>query len=171
MYSHAADCRDHQNRLLFRSSDLSQVKEYCTRQWTKLQRGDVSPQDFVIAKAVKLGSYAYVCFLHLTLQETTDLRLVRSDRNSDDRLPPPGAAVATRAMLKDHRAEPEYGERVPYVMFQGEPGTRQVDRAVSPGEFLSDSYVHSFGSTVTLELTCTSLLDDSASIPITTSLE
>ncbi|GAA6061348.1 hypothetical protein JCM10212_004829 [Sporobolomyces blumeae] len=101
-------------KILFRSSDLSQVKEYCQRQWSKLQSGDVSPQDFVIAKAVKLGTYA------------------------DNRLPPPGAVVASRAMMKDHRAEPEYGERVPYIMFQGEPGTKQVDRALSPADFLAD---------------------------------
>lgn len=74
-------------------------------------------------------------FRNQLLDEMTDSQ----SRNSEKCLPPPGAAVATRAMLKDHRAEPEYGERVPYVMYQGEPGTKQVDRAVSPGEFLSDS--------------------------------
>lgn len=47
-------------RILFRTSDLSLVKEYCQRQWKKLQAGDISPQDFVIAKKVKLGSYACV---------------------------------------------------------------------------------------------------------------
>ncbi|GEM06150.1 DNA polymerase zeta subunit [Rhodotorula toruloides] len=88
--------------------------EYCQRQWKKLQAGDVSPQDFVIAKKVKLGSYA------------------------EGRLPPPGAAVAARAMLRDPRAEPEYGERVPYVMFQAEPGQKQVHRAIAPTEFLAD---------------------------------
>ncbi|GAA5923255.1 DNA-directed DNA polymerase [Sporobolomyces koalae] len=101
-------------KLLFRTSDLSLVKEYCQRQWSKLQAGDVSPQDFVIAKAVKLGSYA------------------------EGRDPPPGAVVATRAMAKDHRAEPEYGERVPYLLCQAEPGTKQIDRSISPGEFLAE---------------------------------
>lgn len=57
---------------------------------------------------------------------------------SEGRLPPPGAAVATRAMLDDPRAEPEYGERVPYLMFQAEPGQPQVHRAISPEEFLAD---------------------------------
>ncbi|GAA5888955.1 hypothetical protein JCM16303_004683 [Sporobolomyces ruberrimus] len=101
-------------KLLFRSSDLSQVKEYCWRQWTKLRAGDVSPQDFIIAKAVKLGSYA------------------------EGRDPPPGAVVATRAMAKDPRAEPEYGERVPYILYAEEPGTKQIDRSISPGEFLAN---------------------------------
>ncbi|CEQ38813.1 SPOSA6832_00268 [Sporobolomyces salmonicolor] len=58
--------------------------------------------------------------------------------HSEGRLPPPGAAVATRAMVADPRAEPEYGERVPYVMFQSEPGQKQVDRAIAPDEFLAD---------------------------------
>ncbi|BGP44636.1 DNA polymerase zeta [Rhodotorula kratochvilovae] len=101
-------------KILFRTSDLSLVKEYCLRQWKKIQAGDVSPQDFTIAKKVKLGSYA------------------------EGRLPPPGAAVAARAMLDDPRAEPEYGERVPYVMFQAEPGQKQVHRAIAPNEFLAD---------------------------------
>ncbi|BGP52794.1 DNA polymerase zeta [Rhodotorula sphaerocarpa] len=101
-------------KLLFRTSDLSLVKSFCQRQWKKLMAGEVSPQDFIIAKAVKLGSYA------------------------EGRLPPPGAAVATRAMLEDPRAEPEYGERVPYLMFQAEPGQQQVHRAISPEEFLAD---------------------------------
>ncbi|GAA6018210.1 hypothetical protein JCM11491_005634 [Sporobolomyces phaffii] len=101
-------------KLLFRTSDLSQVKEYCWRQWSKLRAGDVSPQDFIIAKNVKLGSYA------------------------EGRDPPPGAVVATRAMVKDHRAEPEYGERVPYILFEAAEGTKQIDRSVSPGEFLAN---------------------------------
>lgn len=46
-----------QNRILFRTADLSLVKEYCQRQWTKLAMGEASPQDFVYAKEVKMGSY------------------------------------------------------------------------------------------------------------------
>lgn len=57
---------------------------------------------------------------------------------SEDRQPPPGAAVAARMMQKDPRGEPEYGERVPYILFQAEPGTKQVDRAISPEDYLED---------------------------------
>ncbi|KAK4699740.1 DNA polymerase zeta, partial [Phenoliferia sp. Uapishka_3] len=102
-------------KTLFRTADLSQVKAYVQRQWSKLEAGDVSPQDFTFAKAVKLGSY------------------------SDKRPPPPGAAVASRLMDRDPRAEISYGERVPYLLFEAEPETRQVDRALSPDEFLADS--------------------------------
>ena len=35
---------------------------------------------------------------------------------------PPAALVATRAMAADPRAEPRFGERVPYVVVYGEPG-------------------------------------------------
>lgn len=44
-------------------------------------------------------------------------------------------------MAEDPRAEPEYGERVPYVMFQAEPGQKQVHRALAPQEFLADPCV------------------------------
>lgn len=45
------------SRMLFRSQDLSEIKDYCYDCWTKLLEGNVSPQDFVFAKEVKLGSY------------------------------------------------------------------------------------------------------------------
>lgn len=37
-------------------------------------------------------------------------------------------------------AEPQYGERVPYVITRGEPGSRLVDRAAPPDELLKDRY-------------------------------
>jgi DNA polymerase zeta len=76
--------------------------------------GNVSPQDFTYAKEVKMGMY------------------------SAKQAPPPGAAVSARKMKSDHRAAPEYGERVPYVIMEGEPGLKQVDRAIAPNEFLAD---------------------------------
>jgi DNA polymerase zeta len=45
---------------LFRTSDLSLVKAYCQEEWRKILAGTVSPQDFTIAKEVKLGSYSCV---------------------------------------------------------------------------------------------------------------
>ena len=101
-------------KILFRTSDLSLVKDYCVRQWTKIIRNEVSPQDFIVAKEVRLGTY------------------------SENGVPPPGAALATRRMLVDPRSEPEYGDRVPYILTQTKPGTKQVDKAVSPEEFLAD---------------------------------
>ena len=45
-------------RILFRTQDLSQVKSYCQDQWGKIMKGNVSVQDFVFAKEVKMGSYS-----------------------------------------------------------------------------------------------------------------
>ncbi|KAI5480032.1 hypothetical protein MNV49_001997 [Pseudohyphozyma bogoriensis] len=101
-------------KILFRTSDLSLVREYCMRQWKKVMSNNVSPQDFTYAKEVRMGTY------------------------SEKRAPPPGAGLAARLMVKDKRAEPAYGDRVPYILTQAEPGTKQVDRAVAPGEFLAE---------------------------------
>ena len=99
-------------KILFRTADLSQVKLYFQRQCTKIMRGKVSIQDFCFAKEVKLGTY------------------------SDKGLPPPGAMISTRRMLEDPRAEPQYGERVPYVVITGAPGARLIDRCVAPDVLL-----------------------------------
>ena len=61
--------------------------------------------------------------------------------NSDKVPPPPGVAVAARRMLKDVNNEPQYGERVPYVITRGEPGMKLVDRAVAPEELFHSGYV------------------------------
>ena len=99
-------------KILFRSADLSKVKSYFQRQCMKIMKGKVSIQDFCFAKEVKLGTY------------------------SDKGLPPPGALISTRRMLEDPRAEPQYGERVPYVVITGAPGARLIDRCVAPDVLL-----------------------------------
>ncbi|KAI0537513.1 DNA polymerase family B [Xylaria digitata] len=104
-------------KILFETADLSQVKAYFQRQCTKIMRGGVSIQDFCFAREVKLGTY--------------------SDRGP----PPPGALISTKKMLGDARAEPQYGERVPYVVVSGGPGARLIDRCVAPEELLSNSHL------------------------------
>ncbi|RMZ16634.1 hypothetical protein D0862_01149 [Hortaea werneckii] len=101
-------------KLLFRSSDLSQVKQYFQKQCTKIMQGRVSIQDFCFAKEVKLGTYA------------------------DKGPPPPGALIATKRMLRDPRTEPQYGERVPYVVIAGGPGARLWERCVEPERLIYD---------------------------------
>lgn len=103
-------------RVLFRTADLSQVKSYFQRQCSKIMKGKVSIQDFCFAKEVKLGTY------------------------SDKGLPPPGALISTKRMLEDPRAEPQYGERVPYVVISGAPGARLIDRCVAPEVLLQNEY-------------------------------
>lgn len=103
-------------KLLFETADLSQVKEYFQSQCDKIMRGQVSVQDFCFAREVKLGSY------------------------SDKGPPPPGALISTRKMLEDARAEPQYGERVPYVVISGAPGARLIDRCVAPEDLLDNDH-------------------------------
>ncbi|KAK2592648.1 DNA polymerase zeta [Conoideocrella luteorostrata] len=103
-------------RLLFETADLSEIKKYFQRQCRKIMRGSVSVQDFCFAKEVRLGTY------------------------SDKGVPPAGALISTKKMLKDARAEPQYGERVPYVVITGAPGARLVDRSVSPEDLLANPH-------------------------------
>ena len=103
-------------RMLFETADLSQIKEYFQKQCEKIMRGAVSVQDFCFAKEVKLGTY--------------------SDRGTA----PAGAMISTRRMLEDARAEPQYGERVPYVVITGAPGARLIDRCVAPEELLINTH-------------------------------
>jgi DNA polymerase zeta len=99
-------------KVLFQTSDLSQVKDYFQRQCSKIMKGKVSVQDFCFAKEVRLGTY------------------------SEKGPPPPGALISARKMIEDPRAEPQYGERVPYVVVTGAPGARLIDRCVSPETLL-----------------------------------
>ena len=101
-------------KILFRTADLSEVKRYFQAQCEKIMRGKISVQDFCFAKEVKLGTY------------------------SDKGPPPPGALISTKKMLLDPRAEPQYGERVPYVVIAGGPGARLIDRCVTPETVLRD---------------------------------
>lgn len=102
-------------KVLFRTSDLSQVKAFFQQQCSKIMRGKVSIQDFCFAKEVRLGTY------------------------SDKGPPPPGALISARRMLEDPRLEPQYGERVPYVVVTGGPGARLIDRCVAPDVLLNDA--------------------------------
>ncbi|KAM6535632.1 DNA polymerase zeta [Fusarium falciforme] len=103
-------------RLLFETADLSQIKAYFQKQCQKIMRNNVSVQDFCFAKEVRLGTY------------------------SDKGPAPAGALISTKRMLEDARAEPQYGERVPYVVITGAPGARLIDRCVAPEELLSNPH-------------------------------
>lgn len=104
-------------RLLFETADLSRVKDYFQAQCRKIMAGAVSIQDFAFAREVKLGAY--------------------SDRGP----PPPGALLSARRMRADARAEPQYGERVPYVVVAGAPGARLLDRCVAPEDLLAHPHL------------------------------
>lgn len=100
-------------RILFDTQDLTLVKQYCQRQWSKIYAGLVSPLHLVTAKAVRLGSY------------------------SGPNLPP-GAALSARGLLHDTQRIPHSGERIPYLLRHGLPNTKLSDLAVSPRAVLAD---------------------------------
>jgi DNA polymerase zeta len=49
--------------------------------------------------------------------------------------------ISTKKMLEDPRLEPQYGERVPYVVVTGAPGSRLIDRCVPPELLLQDAHL------------------------------
>lgn len=100
--------------ILFDTSDLSLVKKYVVGQFTKVLANKVSVQDFCFAKEVRYGTYKNEAYL------------------------PPGAIVARRKAEQDERSEPQYRERVPYVVIQDPTKPRLRDRCISPEEFLAN---------------------------------
>ncbi|KAF7310921.1 DNA polymerase [Mycena chlorophos] len=97
--------------MLFRTQDLSNIKDYCTRSWQRILEGKVTIEDYIFAKEVRLGGY------------------------SDKAPPPPGAVVAARLALEED-AEAQYKERVRYVICNG--SGRLVDRAYAPAEVVEN---------------------------------
>lgn len=97
---------------------MSELKQYLYNQWTKILSNRVLLQEFIISKEVKMGSY--------------------SSRGG-----PNGAQIAQAQMDADTRAEPQYGERVPYVVVYRGPKSRLKDKVVRPEEVLADKYVFS----------------------------
>ncbi|KAK9480049.1 hypothetical protein V1514DRAFT_326278 [Lipomyces japonicus] len=104
-------------KILFETADLSAVKTYFQEQCLKIMRGKVSVQDFCFSKQVKLGSY--------------------SERGTL----PPAAMVSVKKVRDDPRAEPQYGERVSYVVVAGPTESRLIDRCVAPEVLLSNSHM------------------------------
>jgi DNA polymerase elongation subunit (family B) len=100
-------------KIIFRTKDLSRMKSYLRTEWTNILRGNVIIQDFLIAKEVKMGSYR-------------------------SKTLPPGAHISKQKMEKDERAEPEYGDRVPFVVVHRGPSHRLIDAVVAPEELIND---------------------------------
>ncbi|KAI0462032.1 hypothetical protein LJB42_004637 [Komagataella kurtzmanii] len=99
-------------RILFDSSDLSQVKQYFQAQVTKILTNNVGLQDFCFAKEVRLGTYK-------------------------EKYIPPGALVASRKADEDPNAVPQYRERIPYLVVKGRTKERLKDRCLSPEEYVA----------------------------------
>lgn len=110
-------------RILFESKNLSLVKSYVLEQFHKILQNKVNVSDFCFAKEVRHGTYKNEKYL------------------------PPGAVIAKRLIKKDPRREPQYRERVPYVVIRDSLKERVKDRSVTPEE-----YVESFKTLSPMEL-------------------
>jgi DNA polymerase zeta len=110
-------------RILFETNNMTTLKDFVIGQFNKILYNDVSIQDFCFAKDVKIGYY---------------------------KNPPPGAIVSMKKMAADSRAEPQYKERVPYVIVRN-PGKILRERATSPEDFIK--YGHKLDSQYYIEKT------------------
>ena len=102
-------------KIMFRTGDLSAVKDFFQRECWKIMTGRCSLHDFCFAKEVKLGTY------------------------STKGVPPPGAVISAKSIAADPRSEPQYGERVSYLVISGPARSRLTDRCVPPEELLLNS--------------------------------
>uniref|UniRef100_A0A182PJ53 DNA polymerase n=1 Tax=Anopheles epiroticus TaxID=199890 RepID=A0A182PJ53_9DIPT len=101
-------------RILFETCDVSKVKQYTCRQFTKILEGRVNLQDFIFAKEFR-GESGYK----------------------------PGACVPALELMRkwkltDPRREPRQGQRVPYVIINGPPLVPLIRLVRSPDELLSN---------------------------------
>lgn len=110
-------------RILFESKNLSDVKNYVVLQFFKILANKVNVGDFCFAKEVRYGTY------------------------KNERYLPPGAVLAKERVKKDPRSEPQYRERIPYVVIRDSRKERIKDRSVSP-----EDYVRSFSTGEPMEL-------------------
>ncbi|GAV28825.1 hypothetical protein PMKS-002302 [Pichia membranifaciens] len=101
--------------MLFKTKDISQIKEYILDEFMKILKNKINLQDFLFAKEVRLGTY------------------------KNEKYIPPGARLSMKRIQKDHRSEPQYKERVFYLVRKGHSKEILRDRCVSPEDFLSNA--------------------------------
>jgi DNA polymerase zeta len=119
-------------RVLFETKDVTKVRLFVQRQFTKIIENRASLQDLTFAKEFRgLGGYrpgAVVPALELTrfpsLQACSSNSITWTLR---------------RLMKHDRRAIPRSGERVPYLIVFGEPGRPLIQSVRAPEEVLRDS--------------------------------
>lgn len=102
-------------KMLFTSRDVSLVRAYLQRQFTKMLSGRVGLQDYIFAKEYRgmMGYKPGSCV--------------------------PALEIAKRRLKDDRRAEPRVGERVPYVIVHGSPGLPLIQLVRQPGEIVRDT--------------------------------
>lgn len=101
--------------ILFETKDISQIKDYILDEFLKIVKNKINLQDFLFAKEVRLGTY------------------------KNEKYIPPGARLSMKRVQKDHRSEPQYKERVFYLVRKGHNKEILRDRCVSPEDFLNNA--------------------------------
>ncbi|TDG44390.1 hypothetical protein AWZ03_009193 [Drosophila navojoa] len=101
-------------RLLFETADVSQIKQYVCRQFTKLLSGRANLQDLIFAKEFRgLNGYKPTACV-------------------------PALELTRKWMLKDPRRVPRRGERVPFCIINGPPGVQLIRLVRHPHEILAN---------------------------------
>ncbi|XP_034102434.1 DNA polymerase zeta catalytic subunit [Drosophila albomicans] len=100
-------------RLLFETADVSQIKQYVCRQFTKLLSGRANLQDLIFAKEFRgLNGYKPTACV-------------------------PALELTRKWMQKDPRRVPRRGERVPFCIINGPPGMQLIRLVRHPHEVLA----------------------------------
>ncbi|KRX05340.1 Ribonuclease H-like domain [Pseudocohnilembus persalinus] len=97
--------------MLFNNMNVSDVKQYLEKKWGKINNQIYNTQNYIIQKEVKLGSYTSV---------------------------PAHAVVAEKQMKKDNKNIVKYGQRVKYVVLQGQENDNIKDLAMGIDEYIED---------------------------------
>ncbi|KAL7738667.1 hypothetical protein ACLKA6_006953 [Drosophila palustris] len=101
-------------RLLFETADVSQIKQYVCRQFTKLLSGRANLQDLIFAKEFRgLNGYKPTACV-------------------------PALEMTRKWMQKDPRRVPRRGERVPFCIINGPPGMQLIRLVRHPHELLAN---------------------------------
>ncbi|KAH8413614.1 hypothetical protein KR222_002011 [Zaprionus bogoriensis] len=101
-------------RLLFETQDVSRIKQYVCRQFTKLLSGRANVQDLIFAKEFRgLNGYKPTACV-------------------------PALELTRKWLQKDPRRIPRRGERVPFCIINGPPGVQLIRLVRSPHELLAN---------------------------------
>ncbi|XP_011182997.2 DNA polymerase zeta catalytic subunit [Zeugodacus cucurbitae] len=101
-------------RILFETTDVSKIKHYVCRQFSKLLAGRANLQDLIFAKEFRgLNGYKPTACV-------------------------PALELTRRWIQTDPRRIPRCGERVPFIIVNGPPGVPLIRLVRSPHEVLAD---------------------------------
>lgn len=120
--------------ILFNTKDVSLVKKYVVKQFSKIQAGRASIQDLTFAKEYRgiAGYRPGACVPALELA-----RYCFNTKNFNQRYT--FSKFCRKWILVDKRSEPRRSERVPYVIVHGHPGLPLIRLVRSPRDLLADS--------------------------------